>query len=123
MLVRGPIATSKSSPGAALAASTSLRGAKPAGQRHQMSGQRLPGLQHALCQLGWSQPAAQQARRVLDVSCTHESVWNQPGLASSSSDQMQHMSAGGGVASMQSMLPWPAAHQARCTAQARCLFV
>ena len=36
MLVSGPIATSRSSPGAALAASTSLRGAKPAGQRHQM---------------------------------------------------------------------------------------
>ena len=40
MLVSGPIATSKSSPGAALAASTSLRGAKPAGQRHQMWGQK-----------------------------------------------------------------------------------
>ena len=58
MLVSGPIATSKSSPGAALAASTSLRGAKPAGQGHQMLGQRWPGRRHALCQLGWPQPAA-----------------------------------------------------------------
>ena len=60
MLVSGPIATSRSSPGADLAASTSLRGAKPAGQRRLMLGQRQPGLQDALCQLGWS-PAASSA--------------------------------------------------------------
>ena len=106
MLVSGPIATSKSSPGAALAASTSLRGAKPAGQRHQMSGQghqmsgqRQPGQLHALYVAGLA-PASSSAGQTWKACPTHRMCQAHTslyatGLAGSSSDQMQNMCTAG----------------------------
>ena len=103
MLVSGPIATSKSS--------LQGRGIR-CGGRDGLGcnmlcvswGQRWPGLQHALCQLGWLQPAAQQARHTLYMSCM-QNAFVKTDLASSSSDQMQHMLACAGVVSRQPKVP------------------